>query len=43
VLAQSGLFLSEDAAIQKIFKGKAKGRRAGADPGRQPAPLDSRR
>ena len=41
VLVYAGLFLSEDAGIQKILKDKAAAG-AGADPARQPALLDSR-
>ena len=42
MLVYTGLFLSEDAGIQKILKGKAKAGVQGAGPARQPAPLDSR-
>ena len=38
----AGLFLSEDAGIQKILRDKAAAAGAGTDPARQPAPLGSR-
>ena len=42
VLVYSGLFLSEDAGIQKILQGQGRRGHAGADPARQPAPHDNR-